>query len=98
MEFIIEYKVKSDSADDAKDLRETFFAALRQNPDSQMSYRSLAKPDGVSFAHLGWFADQEALSRFQSTDHFKVFSSGLPGLCEEGPEATALTEIHTTLG
>ena len=98
MEFIIEYKVKAGNADDAKALREKFFAALRQSSDPEMSYRSLAKPDGVSFAHLGWFADQEALTRFQSTDHFKEFSSGLPGLCEEGPEATPLTEIHTTQG
>jgi quinol monooxygenase YgiN len=98
MEFLIEHKVKADSADEAKTLRETFFAALNQNPDPEMLYRSMAKPDGVSFAHLGWFADQDALTRFQSTDHFKAFSSALPGVCEEGPQATPLTEILTTKG
>ena len=96
MEFLIEYKVKPDKTDEAEALRSGFFAALREQPDAGVSYRSLAKPDGTSFVHLGWFADQEALSRFQSTLHFKEFSSGLPEVCEEGPNASPLTEIHST--
>ena len=95
MEFLIEYRVKADSSA-AKILRETFFAALNQIPGPEMLYSSLVKPDSVFFAHLGRFADQEALTRFQSTDYFKAFSSALPGLCEEGPQATPLTEVFTT--
>ena len=96
MEFIIEYVVKPDKQQEAEELRSKFFTALRAQPDPEISYRSLAKPDGVSFVHLGWFADQDALGRFQSTPHFKEFSSGLPGVCEDGPNASPLNEIHTT--
>ena len=96
MEFIIEYSVKARKEQDAEALRSKFFGALKENPDPEISYRSLAKPDGVTFVHLGWFADQDALGRFQSTAHFKEFSSGLPGLCEDGPNASPLNEIHST--
>ena len=96
MEFIIEYVVKPDKEREAEALRSHFFAGLRKQPDPEISYRSLAKPDGVSFVHLGWFADQDALSRFQSTLQFKGFSSGLPGVCEDGPNASPVTEIYST--
>ncbi len=96
MEFIIEYAVKPDKEQEAEALRSAFFAALKEQPDPEISYRSLARPDGVSFVHLGWFADQDALRRFQSTPHFKEFSSGLPGVCDDGPNASPLSEIHST--
>ncbi len=96
MEFLIEYKVKPDSTDAAEALRSKFFEGLKKDNDSDVIYRSLAKPDGVTFVHLGWFANQDALGRFQSTGHFKEFSSTLPGLCEDGPNATPLKEIHST--
>ena len=96
MEAITEYVVRPDKEQEAEALRSKFFAALRARPDPELSYRSLAKPDRVSFVHLGWFADQDALSRFQSTPYFKEFSSALPELCQDGPIATPLTEIHTT--
>ena len=75
MEFIIEYVVKPEKAEEAEALRSRFFAGLKDQPDPEITYRSLAKPDGVSFVHLGSFADQDALGRFQSTPHFKKFSS-----------------------
>ena len=96
MEFIIEYVVKPEKTEEAEALRSSFFAGLKNQPDPEISYRSLAKPDGVSFVHLGSFADQDALGRFQSTPHFKDFSSGLPEVCAEGPNASPLTEIHST--
>ena len=70
MEVIIEYKVKADKADEAETLRSNFFAGLKGQPDAEISYRSLSKPDGASFVHLAWFANQDALSRFQSTTQF----------------------------
>ena len=96
MEFMIEYVVKPDKEDEAEALRSRFFAALKAQPDPEISYRSLAKSDGKSFVHLGSFADQDALGRFQSTPHFKDFSSGLPEVCADGPNASPLTEIHST--
>ena len=94
MEFIIEYKVRADKTDEAGALRERFFEALRRDADSGLRYRSLSRPDGVSFVHLAWFADQAAFDRFQSRPHFKDFSSQLPGLCEAGPDASPITERH----
>ena len=67
-----------------------------QMADAETVMAKIKRPDGVSFVHLGWFADQDALGRFQSTPHFKEFSSGLPGVCEDGPNASPVTEIHST--
>ena len=95
MEFIIEYKVRADKADEAGALRDRFFEALGRAADPEVRYRSLSRPDGISFVHLAWFADQDALERFQSTPHFKEFSTSLPGLCESGPDASPIAERHS---
>ncbi len=83
-EFLIEYRVRPDKADEAKAARTAFFEALRRDNDPEFQYRSLSKPDGVSFVHLAWFANGDAFNRFQSTPHFKAFSEALPSCCEEG--------------
>ena len=95
MEFIIEYRVRADKADEAEALRGKFFEALGRDADPGLRYRSLSRPDGVSFVHLAWFADQDAFDRFQSRPHFKEFSSHLPGLCEAGPDASPIAERHS---
>ncbi len=94
MEFIVEYKVRADKADEAAALREKFFEALSKDADPGLTYRSLSRPDGVSFVHLARFADQAAFDRFQSRPHFKDFASKLPGLCEAGPAASPIAERH----
>lgn len=98
MDFIIEYKLKEGSETEAQGIRSKFFDSLRAVNDSEASYRSLSKPDGLSFVHLAHFANEDAFKRFQSTDAFKEFAGSLPTVCEEGPNATPLTEVHTTEG
>ena len=93
-EFIVEYTISDGKASEAESVRTKFFAALKDNLDAGIKYRSLARPDGKSFVHLAWFADDAAFGRFQSSEHFKEFSQTLPGLCESGPEAAELTERH----
>ena len=96
MEFLIEYRVKPDKVDDVETARRRFFEGLRRDADPEVRYRALSKSEPRSFVHIGWYADQDALARFQSTAHFKEFASTMPELCEEGPAASPLTEIHST--
>ena len=96
MEFLIEYKVRPDKVDEVEAARHKFFEGLRQDADPEVRYRALSKSEPRSFVHIGWYADGDALARFQSTPHFKEFSSAMPDLCEEGPAASPITEIHST--
>ncbi len=96
MEFLIEYKVKPDKVHEVETARRKFFEGLRRDADPDVKYRALSKSEPGRFVHLGWYANQEALTRFQSTPHFKEFSSTMPELCEEGPTASPVTEVHST--
>ncbi len=96
MEVIIQYKVPEERIDELKSARDKFFNAEREVADPETSYRSLVSPDGVSFVHLAWFADEAAKDRFQATDHFEEWAKALKELCEEGPKATPLVELDTT--
>lgn len=96
MDFMIEYRIKPEQKEKAEQVRDRFFSILQSINDSGFRYRSLCKADGVSFVHLGWFADQDALKRFQAIPEFKEFAAGLKAVAETGPEATELTEINTS--
>ena len=96
MEVMIEYRVKPDKVDEIETVRLNFFEGLRRDADPEVRYRALSKPEPRSFVHIAWFANQDALTRFQSTPHFKEFSSTMPELCEEGPVASRITEIHSS--
>lgn len=96
MDFMIEYRIKPEQKEKAEKVRDRFFSALQSMNDPGIRYRSLCKADGLSFVHLGWFADQDALTRFQGIPEFKEFAAGLKEIAETGPEATELTEINTS--
>ncbi len=98
MDFIVEYKLKEGSEAEAHEIRSKFFDSVRATNDSEISYRSLSKPDGLNFVHLARFADEDAFKRFQANPGFKDFADSLPTVCEEGPNASPLTEVHTTEG
>lgn len=97
LEFIIQYTVKDGSENEAKAVRDRFFAALKADGSDRYRYRSLAKPDGKSFAHLAWFEDESAFKHFQSLPEFPVFGQELSAVCAEGPEALALTEVNSSI-
>ena len=96
MNFMIEYRIKADQKEKAAQLRDTFFAALKAMNDPGFTYRSLSKPDGVSFVHLAWYENEEAKVRFQGIPEFGQFAAGLKEVAEVGPEATPLTEVNST--
>jgi len=52
-------------------------------PDSGMPLNK--RPDGVSFVHHAWFADEDARNRFQALPEFKGFAEGLKACSVEGP-------------
>ena len=78
LEFIIQYTVKDGAEDDAKSARDKFFAEVRAHGNDDISYRSLAKPDGKSFVHLAWFQDESAFKEFQSLPGFSTRNLSMP--------------------
>ena len=105
LEYIIEYTVREGAEDSAKAVRDRFFSGHRTQDtghrtqdSSRMRYRSLVKPDGASFVHLAWFVDEDAFKAFQSLPEFPVFGQELKAACANGPDATAITEINSSVG
>ena len=96
MDFMIEYRIKPEQKEKAENVRDRFFSVLQNMNDSGFRYRSLCKADGLSFVHLGWFENPDALARFQGIPEFKEFAAGLKEIAETGPDATELTEINTS--
>ena len=88
--FIIEYKAKGDNVDQVLSAAKEFVAGIAADNDTEVRYRSFRRNDGLSFVHIGEFASEEALKRFQGTNHFKKFSGMLPDLCEVKPAAQQL--------
>ncbi len=97
LEYIIQYTVKDGSENEAKAARDRFFSALKAQNSNRYSYRSLAKPDGKSFVHLGWFEDEDAFKEFQSLPEFSAFGPELSAACAEGPEALKIDEVDTSV-
>lgn len=93
---LIRYKAKPDQVDSVKQAVREFIDAIRSVADPEVSYTSTVMDDGVSFVHFGRFKTEEALNRFRAAPHFKTFGGLLPTLCEEGPEATQLSQVATT--
>ncbi len=97
LEFIIQYTVKDGADEQAKGARDRFFAALQRQDPARMRYRSLVKPDGKSFVHLAWFADEAAFKEFQSLPEFPTFGQELSAVCSEGPEALKIVEVNNSV-
>ncbi len=96
LEYIIQYRIKEGSEHQARTARDKFISALRTKGSDRYSYRALAKPDGKSFVHLAWFADEDAFKEFQSLPEFPVFGQELSAACAEGPEALKIEEIASS--
>lgn len=96
MDFMMEYRIKPEQKEKAEKVRDRFFSVLQTMNDSGFRYRSLRKADGLSFVHLGWFENPDALERFQGIPDFKEFAAGLKEIAETGPDATELTENNTS--
>ena len=90
MDFLIEYRVPADKVAEQEAAVRDFIAAVKASNDAGYRYTSFKKPDGVSFVHHAWMADEEAQKRFQSLPEFKPFADGLKARAEHGPEASKL--------
>lgn len=88
--FIIEYKARDEKVNQILSAAREFVAGIAADRDKEVRYRSFRRNDGLSFVHIGEFASEEALKRFQATDYFKRFSGMLPDLCAVKPVAEQL--------
>lgn len=98
MDFLIEYRVAADKVVEQEAAVRDFIAAVKATNDAGFRYSSFKKPDGVSFVHHAWMADEEAQKRFQSLPEFKPFAEGLKSRAEQGPEASKLELVATSGG
>ena len=96
MHFIIRYTVKPDLVDEQEAAVREFIAGIRAVDDSGVSYTSFKDGDGVSFTHIGAFADEATLKRFQSQPHFEKFSSEIKARCVDGPTAGPVTLVASS--
>jgi len=88
--FIIEYMARDNSVDQVLSAARKFVAGIADDNDKEIRYRSFRRNDGLSFVHIGEFASEEALKKFQSKDYFRKFSERLPDLCSVKPAAQQL--------
>lgn len=93
---LIQYRIKPDLVGEHEAAVRKFLGAVRKDKDPNAKYESFRLPDGVSYAHQAWFADEESVKKFQSTKHFEEFAEGLDKRCEDGPTATFLTPIASS--
>ena len=96
MDFLIEYRVAADKVAEQETAVRDFIAAVKATNDAGFRYSSFKKPDGVSFVHHAWMADEDAQKRFQSLPEFKPFAEGLKSRAEQGPEASKLELVATS--
>lgn len=92
---MINYTVKADQADANEAAVKEFIAEAAAANDPEFEYSSF-RLDETSFMHVGRFADDEAVKRFQSLPGFKAFGEGLRERSVEGPTANRATLVATT--
>ncbi|MDA0261693.1 MAG: hypothetical protein O3A21_05790 [Proteobacteria bacterium] len=96
MDFLIEYRVPADKVAEQEAAVRDFISAVKASNDPAYRYTSFRKPDGVSFVHHAWMADEAAQHRFQALPEFKPFADGLKARAEQGPEASKLKLVATS--
>jgi quinol monooxygenase YgiN len=94
---MINYTVKADQADANEAAVKDFIAEAAAANDPEFEYSSF-RLDETSFMHVGRFADDDAVKRFQSLSGFKAFGDGLRERSVEGPNASRPTLVASTRG
>lgn len=96
MEVLIEYRVSVENVGAQEAAVREFVAAVKATNDPGFRYASYKRPDGVSFVHHAWFADEDARNRFQGLSEFKGFAEGLKARSVEGPTVSSLDLVSSS--
>jgi len=92
---MINYSVAPDQVDTNEVAVAAFIAEAKAAADGSYEYSSFRTGD-ASFVHLGRFADDAAVKRFQSLPGFGDFAAGLKARAIEGPDAARPALVATT--
>lgn len=95
---LIEYKVKADQLEEQEAAIREWIAAVEGANDPGVSYTVLKAEDGLSFRHIVWGEDEEAVARLQTLPLFKSFAEGIGARSEDGPTVTKLGILASTSG
>ena len=90
---MVRYKVKSEKAEENKQLIRAVFEELKAKQPDGIRYASFILPDGVSFMHIASVETTDGSNPLGMTDAFKVFQKEIKERCEEQPVAMDLQEI-----
>ena len=97
MEVLIEYRVSVENVEAQEAAVRAFIAAVKASNDPGFRYASYKRPDGVSFVHHAWLADEDARKRFQALPEFKGFAEGLNARSVEGPTVSSLDLVASSV-
>ncbi len=97
IERIVRYRVKPDRVADAQQAIGEFVDAVAKSEEGTLSYRAYQYVDDpTEFVHTMAFADADAQTHHQRTDHVEAFVSRLYPLCFEQPEFRDMTTVADT--
>ncbi len=81
---MIRYTVPADKVAAQEAALRDFLGEVRAAGDAEVEYTSY-KLDEISFVHVGRFADDDAVKRFQALAGFRPFADGMRERASDGP-------------
>lgn len=84
---MIRYTVAPDKVAAQEAALRDFLGEVRDAGDAEAEYTSY-KLDETNFVHVGRFADQAAVDRFQALPGFRPFAEGMRERASDGPHFT----------
>jgi hypothetical protein len=88
---VVHYRVKPDRAEENSELVRAVYGELATLRPPGLRYATYAEPDGVSFVHVAFHADDQG-SSLTELPAFRRFQAGLGDRCEQPPAVTKLTD------
>lgn len=93
MAIMVQYRVKSDRADENEALIARVFEALTREKPAGIRYASFKAADGVSFTHLAIVETADSTNPLVALEAFKRFVSAIRDRCEVPPVTIELGAV-----
>lgn len=90
---IVQYKVKSDRAEENIKFIEDVFEELNSERPNGLRYASFTQPDGLSFIHIASIETEDGVNPLSASSAFAQFQKEIKSRCEIPPVAIELREV-----
>lgn len=90
---MVRYKVKTERAQENKQLINAVFEELKTKQPTGLRYASFVMPDGLSFIHIASIETADGKNPLSTTDAFHLFTKDIKDRCEEPPVAVDIIEV-----